>query len=109
MNKAVHGLILRLYSDPNPARRTRENQPFHRPRPASHIQPQRIPQSSDTPKYKEICATPADLDTCYSKPPACPISWDIAPDGKRYLIISDNAQGPSSLNLLQNWRPDLAK
>jgi eukaryotic-like serine/threonine-protein kinase len=38
-----------------------------------------------------------------------PISWDIAPDGKRFLIISDNAQGPSSLNLLQNWRPDLAK
>jgi eukaryotic-like serine/threonine-protein kinase len=35
-----------------------------------------------------------------------PISWDIAPDGNRFLIVSDNSQSPSYLNLIQNWRPD---
>ncbi len=34
-----------------------------------------------------------------------PMSWDIAPDGKRFLIISDKSQGASSLNVILNWRP----
>jgi hypothetical protein len=34
-----------------------------------------------------------------------PMSWDIAPDGKRFLIISDKAQETSSLNVILNWRP----
>jgi len=34
-----------------------------------------------------------------------PISWDVAPDGKRFLIISPNAGSTSSLNVLLNWRP----
>ena len=34
-----------------------------------------------------------------------PISWDIAPDGKRFLIISDKSQETSSLNVILNWRP----
>jgi Tol biopolymer transport system component len=34
-----------------------------------------------------------------------PMSWDIAPDGKRFLIISDNSAGASSLNVILNWRP----
>jgi hypothetical protein len=34
-----------------------------------------------------------------------PISWDIAPDGKRFLIISPNSTGNSSLNVVLNWRP----
>ena len=34
-----------------------------------------------------------------------PISWDVAPDGKRFLIISPNSGGTSSLNVLLNWRP----
>jgi hypothetical protein len=33
------------------------------------------------------------------------LSWDIAPDGKRFLIISDKSQGASSLNVILNWRP----
>lgn len=34
-----------------------------------------------------------------------PESWDIAPDGNRFLIISDKAAATSSLNLVLNWRP----
>ena len=34
-----------------------------------------------------------------------PMSWDIAPDGKRFLIISDKSQETSSLNVILNWRP----
>jgi hypothetical protein len=34
-----------------------------------------------------------------------PMSWDIAPDGKRFLIINDKSQGTSSLNVILNWRP----
>jgi Tol biopolymer transport system component len=34
-----------------------------------------------------------------------PMSWDIAPDGKRFLIISENAAEASSLNVILNWRP----
>jgi Tol biopolymer transport system component len=34
-----------------------------------------------------------------------PMRWDIAPDGKRFLIISDKSQGASSLNVMLNWRP----
>ena len=38
-----------------------------------------------------------------------PISWDIAPDGKRFLIITDTSQSNPSLNLILNWRPDPAR
>ena len=38
-----------------------------------------------------------------------PMSWDISPDGKRFLIISDNSQATSSLNVIMNWRPDQPK
>jgi hypothetical protein len=34
-----------------------------------------------------------------------PISWDIAPDGKRFLIVSDKSEETSSLNVILNWRP----
>lgn len=34
-----------------------------------------------------------------------PMSWDIAPDGKRFLIITDQSQETSSLNVILNWRP----
>ncbi len=34
-----------------------------------------------------------------------PISWDIAPDGKRFLIVSPDSTGVSSLNVVLNWRP----
>ena len=33
-----------------------------------------------------------------------PMSWDIAPDGKRFLIITDKSQ-ETSLNVILNWRP----
>lgn len=33
-----------------------------------------------------------------------PISWDIAPDGKRFLIISDESHDTSSLNVILNWQ-----
>ena len=38
-----------------------------------------------------------------------PMSWDIAPDGKRFLIITDKTQETSSLNVILNWRPQPAK
>ncbi|HEX3660239.1 MAG TPA: hypothetical protein VHU89_02345 [Acidobacteriaceae bacterium] len=34
-----------------------------------------------------------------------PMSWDIAPDGKRFLIISPKSTDTSSLNMILNWRP----
>ena len=33
-----------------------------------------------------------------------PISWDIAPDGNRFLIITANSGDTSSLNVVLNWR-----
>lgn len=33
-----------------------------------------------------------------------PMSWDIAPDGKRFLIITANSGDTSSLNVVLNWR-----
>ena len=38
-----------------------------------------------------------------------PMSWDIAADGKRFLIISDNSAGALSLNVILNWRPEQVK
>ncbi len=38
-----------------------------------------------------------------------PMSWDVAPDGKRFLIITDKRQETSSLNVILNWRPDAAR
>jgi len=38
-----------------------------------------------------------------------PMSWDIATDDKRFLIISDNSAGASSLNVVLNWRPEQPK
>jgi Tol biopolymer transport system component len=35
-----------------------------------------------------------------------PMSWDISADGKKFLIISENSAGASSLNVILNWRPD---
>jgi hypothetical protein len=37
------------------------------------------------------------------------MSWDIAPDGKRFLIINENSAGASSLNVTLNWRPEQQK
>jgi len=34
-----------------------------------------------------------------------PMSWDISPDGNRFLIITDKTQETSSLNVILNWRP----
>jgi hypothetical protein len=34
-----------------------------------------------------------------------PMSWDIAADGKRFLIITENSAGTPSLNLILNWLP----
>jgi hypothetical protein len=38
-----------------------------------------------------------------------PISWDIAPDGKRFLIITPGSPDASSLNVILNWRPEQEK
>jgi hypothetical protein len=38
-----------------------------------------------------------------------PMSWDIAPGGTRFLIISENSAGASSLNVILNWRPEQPK
>ncbi len=38
-----------------------------------------------------------------------PMSWDIAPDGKRFLIISENSAGASSLSVILNWRAEQPK
>lgn len=34
-----------------------------------------------------------------------PISWDVAPDGKRFLIITNESKETLSLNVILNWRP----
>lgn len=34
-----------------------------------------------------------------------PLSWDVAPDGKRFLIITDKSQETGSLNVILNWHP----
>lgn len=33
-----------------------------------------------------------------------PLSWDVAPDGKRFLIISPTSTDASSLTVVLNWR-----
>jgi hypothetical protein len=33
-----------------------------------------------------------------------PMSWDIAPDGKKFLIISDESRDTSSVNVILNWQ-----
>jgi Tol biopolymer transport system component len=38
-----------------------------------------------------------------------PMSWDISPDGKRFLIISDSYQETVSMNVILNWQPDHPK
>lgn len=38
-----------------------------------------------------------------------PMSWDISPDGNRFLIISENAADASSLSVILNWRPEQPK
>jgi Tol biopolymer transport system component len=38
-----------------------------------------------------------------------PMSWDIAPDGNRFLIISANSTDTSSLNVILNWRAEQEK
>ena len=37
-----------------------------------------------------------------------PMSWDLAPDGNRFLIISENSTDALSLNVALNWRAVLA-
>ena len=38
-----------------------------------------------------------------------PNSWDLAPDGKRFLIISPKSQYTASITLVLNWRPPQEK
>jgi Tol biopolymer transport system component len=38
-----------------------------------------------------------------------PMSWDISPDGKRFLIISDNSEETGSVSVILNWQPDHPK
>ena len=38
-----------------------------------------------------------------------PMSWDLAPDGNRFLIISENPSDTSSLTVALNWRAALMK
>jgi eukaryotic-like serine/threonine-protein kinase len=33
-----------------------------------------------------------------------PMSWDLAPDGNRFLIISETSSDESSLTVALNWR-----
>jgi hypothetical protein len=33
-----------------------------------------------------------------------PMSWDLAPDGNRFLIITPNSSGASTVTLALNWR-----
>jgi hypothetical protein len=33
-----------------------------------------------------------------------PLSWDLAPDGNRFLIITANSSDTSSLTVALNWR-----
>jgi hypothetical protein len=34
-----------------------------------------------------------------------PMSWDLAPDGKRFLVISPKSSYTASVTLVLNWRP----
>ena len=38
-----------------------------------------------------------------------PMSWDLAPDGNRFLIITPNSAEASTLTLILNWRVDTAR
>ena len=38
-----------------------------------------------------------------------PISWDLAPDGKRFLIITPNSSETSTATVVLNWRQEPAK
>jgi Tol biopolymer transport system component len=38
-----------------------------------------------------------------------PISWDLAPDGKRFLIITPNSSETSTVTVVLNWRQEPAK
>lgn len=38
-----------------------------------------------------------------------PMSWDIAPDGNRFLIITESSGNTSSLNVVLNWQPTQPK
>lgn len=38
-----------------------------------------------------------------------PMSWDLAPDGKRFLIITPASSEASSLTVILNWRLDAAR
>jgi Tol biopolymer transport system component len=38
-----------------------------------------------------------------------PLSWDIAPDGKRFLIISPNTSDAHAVTVVLNWRPESAR
>ncbi len=38
-----------------------------------------------------------------------PISWDLAPDGKRFLIITPNSSETSTVTILLNWREKPAR
>jgi hypothetical protein len=37
------------------------------------------------------------------------MSWDLAPDGNRFLIISEKSTDASSLTVALNWRAGLRK
>lgn len=38
-----------------------------------------------------------------------PLSWDLAPDGNRFLIISENPSDALSLTVALNWRAGIIK
>jgi hypothetical protein len=38
-----------------------------------------------------------------------PLSWDLAPDGNRFLIITPNSSDTSSLTVALNWRAEITK
>ncbi|HET7348754.1 MAG TPA: protein kinase [Acidobacteriaceae bacterium] len=38
-----------------------------------------------------------------------PISWDLAPDGKRFLVITPNSSETSTVTVALNWRQEAAK
>lgn len=38
-----------------------------------------------------------------------PMSWDIAPDGNRFLIVSESPREVSSLTVVLNWCAPLLK
>ena len=38
-----------------------------------------------------------------------PMSWDLAPDGNRFLIISETPSEASSITVAMNWRSAVAK